>query len=147
MRFGRPCSSTSVVDEHGLARVAEQRVAESVVLRGRGVLGELDVEGDRLRLALGDVLEQPGVHRPRERPLLVELVERDVVDLDDDDALWRRLVAAQREAEVDRLPLEVVEEAEVEHVRGGGRDDRSQGDEQEEPRPKAHVPRIHGVEG
>ena len=127
--------------------MAEQRVAERVVLRDRGVLGELNVEGDRLRLALGDVLEQPGVHRPRERPLLVELFERHVIDLHDDDVLGRRLVAAQREAEVDRLPLEVVEEAEVEHVRGGGRDDRAQGDEQEEPGAKAHVSRIHGLEG
>ncbi len=128
-------------------RVAKQRVAESVVLRGRAVLRELDVEGDRPRLALGDRFEHPGVHPPRERPLLVELLERHVVDLDDDDARGRRLVAADREAEIDGLALEVVEEAEVEQVRGGGREDRAQGNEQEEPRPEAHVPRIHGLEG
>ena len=83
----------------------------------------------------------------RERPLQSKIVERDIVHLDDDDITWRRLVAAQRKAEVDGLPLEVVEEAEVEHVCGGGRDDRAQGDEQKELRAHAHVPRIHGLEG
>ena len=77
----------------------------------------------------------------------VVVAERHVVDLDDDDVLAAALVAAEREAEVDRLPLEVVEEAEVEQVRRRGREDRAQGDEQEEPRAKAHLPRIHGLEG
>ena len=65
MRFGFPVSSTSVVATHGLAAVAEQRVSERVVSCGRAELAELDVEGDRLRLALADLVERLGVQRSR----------------------------------------------------------------------------------
>ena len=126
--------------------MAEEGVAERVVLRDRAVLRELDVEGDRFRFALGDLLEQTRVQVRLNGQRVFSSLERHVVDLHDHDVERRRFIAAQREAEVDRLPLEVVEEAEVEDVRRRGRDDRAQRDEEEEPRAKAHLPRVHRLD-
>ena len=118
----------------GVTAVADECIAQRVVSGRRTELAELNVESDHLRLALANLIKRLRVEFSVEWPApFLVIAERRVVDLDDDDVLGRRLVAAQREAEVDRLPLEVVEEAEVEHVRGRGRDDRAQGDEQEEP--------------
>ena len=145
----RPAVVLDLGGRHGgLTVVTDECVTKRVVSGRRTELAELNVESDHLRFALANLIERLRVDLSVEWPApFLVLAERDVIDLHDDDVLGRRLVAAQREAEVDRLPLEVVEEAEVEHVRGGGGDDRAQGDEQEEPGAKAHVSRIHGLEG
>ena len=146
MRCASPSSSTSVVDSTvspgWRKRALPSALSSATVPYSENWMSKATALG--LPLAIWSSSRR--VHVARERPLLVQLVERHVVDLHDHDVERRRFIAAQRETEVDRLPLEVVEEAEVEDVRRRGRDDRAQRDEEEEPRPEAHLPRVHGVE-
>jgi len=98
--------------EHDLARVALDRQSERVVLGGRPILAELHVVGDRLRAVLRDLVDRLRVELARERKTDVEIGERLRVDPDDDHVLRRAPSSANREACVDRLALEVVEDPE-----------------------------------
>src|SRR5581483_6703960 len=111
--------------------VGDRGVERVVLVRVLRELAELDVERDRPRIALRDVLDRLRVPRARVGPLLVgEVAERPVVDADDDDVLRSGLPAADPEASVDGLALEGVEEAEPV---GDQRDARhADADEQEE---------------
>jgi hypothetical protein len=57
-----------------------------------------------------DRLDQLAVEPARERPLLIELLERRRIDRDDDDVARRALMTADREARVDRLTIERLEQ-------------------------------------
>ncbi len=96
---------------------AEQR--EVLALAGR--LGELDVVDDPARAGLAQRVDGAGVQRARERPLLLEVGERDVVDRDDRE-LVLDLRAARLEAHRDGLVLDPVE-----HVRLLGHERQRQG--------------------
>ena len=106
-------------------------VHEGVVLLGvGGGLAELDVVGDHFRAVLLQPRDQPSVIRARERPLQVQLVEGDVVDLHDGEILGRRLLAAHRETRVDRVEVEVLED--VHAVRDQPEAGRAEPDGEEE---------------
>src|ERR1700738_486404 len=66
----------------------------------------------------GDSADQLSMHGSRERPLLLDVLERLVVDLDDHEVLGRRIIASDREPEVDARSLERFQRV------GGERNDR-----------------------
>ena len=102
---------------------ALDRVVEREVLARLRRLGELDVVDDLARARAVQRVDRLAVPRARERPLQIELRERDVVDRDDDD-VRRWLRAARLEPAVDRRVLERVKRAAgVRHGRDGARDE------------------------
>jgi hypothetical protein len=80
-----------------------------VLVRGAGV-GELDVVGDHARSGAQQLVDDAAVQRPRKH-LGVDASQRGVVESDDDDVLGRGLGAADGEALVHRVELELVEHA------------------------------------
>ena len=80
-KFGSPFSPTSVVAKTTFPARAGGVHEGVVLLRIGGRLAELDVVGDHLRAVLLQPRDHPSVIRARERPLQVQLVEGDVVDL------------------------------------------------------------------
>jgi len=101
---------------------AIDRLDQGVVVGGVGRFRELDVEGDQPGAGGEQVIDHDGVVAARERPLVAdarilgmkaaEVVERPLVDVDNDEVLderWPR--PADREASIDRLSLEWVEQA------------------------------------
>ena len=115
-------------DVAGAPRREDQPVVGARIV---GLLGELDVVGDHARMVGGDVLEHRGEAVARERPTLVERVERDVVGADHDQVPGRAL-PAQAEARVDGVQLGLSHDVgQDEPARGGRRDQR---DADEHPR-------------
>jgi hypothetical protein len=118
--------------EDDVARVGDrfdQLVVDRRVLRG---LGELDVVDDHLRAVLLQPGDQVGVERPEVLPAFLQVAERLVVDLDDDDVVGCALVAADGEACVDRAQIEVAEDvrpvrdqAETRHRHADGEEERN----------------------
>jgi hypothetical protein len=97
-------ASVSVVARHDVAGAGDglvQRVVVALVRR----LRELDVVGDRARAGAAQAVDRLGVQAPRERPLAVEVGERDVVDGDDDHVVGPVRVAGL-EAQRDRVGLD-----------------------------------------
>ena len=90
-----------------VARGADGVVEVAVLLRRPG-LGELDVVDDLARAGCVQAVDHARVKRTRERPRLVELAERPVVDLHDHDVRRRRRVP-EREPRRDACALERIE--------------------------------------
>ena len=101
---------------------ASDRLDQGVVIAGIGRLGELDVESDQSGAGGEQVIDHDGVVAARERPLVAdarvlgvkraEVVERALVDCDDDEVLDERGPRpADAETHIDRLGLERVEHA------------------------------------
>ena len=96
--------------EQGEVVARERRALDLARLAEGGLVGEFDVEHDRLGVLGGDVVDQLGVVGARERER-VQVLEGLVVDRDDRDVRRRLLRAAGGEASVDRVALERVEHA------------------------------------
>ena len=126
-----PLSSTSVVASTTFFDAPDRVDQRVVVARGR-LLGELDVERDRLRAVLAQAVEHLGVQAARERPLHLEVVERLRVDGDDRDVVGLRLRPADAEARVDRPQLDALQRAErVEAEHDAGRRDPGREEQRE----------------
>ena len=102
-------------------------LSPSHVLR---LLGELDVVDDRPRLVAGHAGERLGERAAREHPALLELVERHVVDPEDDDVVRHRARPADLEARVDGRELGAVE-------RAGGVEHDHRAEREQRPPPRA----------
>src|SRR5205085_5346910 len=109
----------------------------------RPQLAELDVHRDRRRACRAEPVDQLRVQLAVERPAILEVAEGDVVDLHDGDVLRRSQAAAEREAHVDALLLEALEEAELERVRDEAEARHPERDAEEQPRAEPLPPLVH----
>ena len=108
-KFGSPFSPTSVVAKTTLPAA---RAASMKALSSSASDGSLNWMSYAITLAPAafSCLITSAWTRARERPLEVELVEGDVVDLHDGEVLPGRLLAPDREPRVDRVQVEILED-------------------------------------
>jgi hypothetical protein len=120
--------------EHDVAGAldrAEQREVLALLRR----LGELHVVDDALGAGAAQRVDRARVQRALERPLALEVGERDVVDGHDRDVL-DGLGPARLEADGDRLVLDAVEEVRV----LGDEGERQRGERRHEDRQTVPAP-------
>jgi hypothetical protein len=108
--------------EHDVSRPGD-RVIERVVVRRVGRLGELDVEDDRSRPVRAQPVDDLAVPASRERPRMVEVVERRVVDAHHDHVVGSHR-RPQREPDIDRTVLEAPQDPAPEHRQADHQRDR-----------------------
>ena len=102
--------------EHDVAS-PRHRQDQVIVVDRVGLLREHDVVRDHLHPVPVEPVDQLRVVATRKRPALVQVLERRIVDPDDDDVPGRRLRPADREADIDGREL-----LRAQHATGLGRE-------------------------
>ena len=117
--------------QHGPSGAADGVVEREVRLAVRGRLRELDVVDDQARAGGVQPVDRARVLEAAERPA-ADLVDVVIGDLDDDDVARRRGVA-HREARVDRVVLEALQDPGRRNADGGHDPDQGGRHRHEEP--------------